>query len=144
MNTVTSMLFLLRPRRVFPTFVQRLQQSLSSPRRSHLRQRYPKGSHCALLITCNLRMQIQQCQTSYHLFPLRRMRYLHCLLLSMSCCSSGKLIWLPAAMILSKSKQSEKEQVRALSAKTSGSVLHAPRIFAKYVAATTFSTLPMR
>ena len=38
----------------------------------------------------------------------------------------------------------EKKQVRALSAKTSGSVLHSPRIFAKYVASTMFSTLPKR
>ena len=35
-------------------------------------------------------------------------------------------------------------QVRALSAKTSGSVLHSPRIFAKYVASACFSTMPMR
>ena len=49
-----------------------------------------------------------------------------------------------ASVIVGSNIFQEKEQVRALSAKTSGSVLHAPRIFAKYVAATTFSTLPMR
>ena len=38
----------------------------------------------------------------------------------------------------------EKNQVRALSDRTSGSVVQSPRIFAKYVASTTFSTLPMR
>ena len=37
-----------------------------------------------------------------------------------------------------------KAQVRALSAKTVGSVMHSPRIFAKYVASTCFSTMPMR
>ena len=35
-------------------------------------------------------------------------------------------------------------QVRALSAKTSGSVIHSPRAFAKYVASSCFSTMPMR
>ena len=35
-------------------------------------------------------------------------------------------------------------QVRAISAKTSGSVMHSPRIFAKYVASSCFSTMPMR
>ena len=35
-------------------------------------------------------------------------------------------------------------QVRALSAKTSGSVIHSPRTFAKYVASSCFSTMPMR
>ncbi len=38
----------------------------------------------------------------------------------------------------------EKSQVRALSGKTSGSVLQSPRIFAKYAASTLFSTLPLR
>jgi hypothetical protein len=37
-----------------------------------------------------------------------------------------------------------KAQVRALSTKTVGSVMHSPRIFAKYVASTCFSTMPMR
>jgi hypothetical protein len=36
------------------------------------------------------------------------------------------------------------DQVRALSAKTSGSVMHSPRTFAKYVASSCFSTMPMR
>jgi len=36
------------------------------------------------------------------------------------------------------------DQVRALSAKTSGSVIHSPRAFAKYVASSCFSTMPMR
>ena len=49
-----------------------------------------------------------------------------------------------ASVIVGSSIFQEKEQVRALSAKTSGSVLHSPRIFAKYVASTTFSTLPLR
>jgi hypothetical protein len=35
-------------------------------------------------------------------------------------------------------------QVRALSAKTAGSVIHSPRAFAKYVASSCFSTMPMR
>lgn len=34
--------------------------------------------------------------------------------------------------------------IRAISSKTSGSVLHSPRIFAKYVFSTCFSTLPQR
>jgi hypothetical protein len=38
----------------------------------------------------------------------------------------------------------EKSQVRALSSKTSGSVLQSPRVFAKYVASTSFATLPLR
>lgn len=37
-----------------------------------------------------------------------------------------------------------RSQVRALSLKTSGSVMHSPRIFTKYVAASCFSTMPMR
>lgn len=49
-----------------------------------------------------------------------------------------------ASVIVGSSIFQEKAQVRALSAKTSGSVLHSPRIFAKYVASTTFSTLPLR
>lgn len=35
-------------------------------------------------------------------------------------------------------------QVRAISSKTAGSVLHSPRIFSKYVASTCFSTMPLR
>lgn len=38
----------------------------------------------------------------------------------------------------------DRAQVRALSAKTSGSVIHSPRAFAKYVASSCFSTMPMR
>ena len=38
----------------------------------------------------------------------------------------------------------DQSQVRALSGKTSGSVIHSPRIFAKYVASSCFSTMPMR
>ena len=34
--------------------------------------------------------------------------------------------------------------IRAISSKTSGSVLHSPRVFAKYVFSTCFSTLPQR
>jgi hypothetical protein len=49
-----------------------------------------------------------------------------------------------ASVIVGSSQFQEKAQVRALSAKTSGSVLHSPRIFAKYVASTMFSTLPLR
>jgi hypothetical protein len=49
-----------------------------------------------------------------------------------------------ASVIVGSNIFQEKDQVRALSAKTSGSVLHSPRIFAKYVASTTFSTLPLR
>ena len=49
-----------------------------------------------------------------------------------------------ASVIMGSRVFQEKSQVRALSAKTSGSVLQSPRIFAKYVAATTFSTLPLR
>lgn len=49
-----------------------------------------------------------------------------------------------ASVIVGASIFQEKAQVRALSAKTSGSVLQSPRIFAKYVASTTFSTLPLR
>ena len=49
-----------------------------------------------------------------------------------------------ASVIIGSRIFQEKSQVRALSAKTSGSVLQSPRVFAKYVAATTFSTLPLR
>jgi hypothetical protein len=34
--------------------------------------------------------------------------------------------------------------IRAISSKTSGSVLHSPRVFAKYAFSTCFSTLPQR
>jgi hypothetical protein len=49
-----------------------------------------------------------------------------------------------ASIIVGSNQFQEKAQVRALSAKTSGSVLHSPRIFAKYIASSTFSTLPLR
>ncbi|MEC8655894.1 MAG: hypothetical protein VXX28_08225 [Verrucomicrobiota bacterium] len=65
---------------------------------------------------------------------------------------SGEFMWAidetfdagHAGVILGASVFQEKAQVRALSAKTSGSVLHSHRVFSKYVASTTFSTLPMR
>ena len=65
---------------------------------------------------------------------------------------SGEFMWAidetfdagQASVIVGSKIYQENAQVRALSAKTSGSVLHSPRIFAKYVASTTFSTLPMR
>ena len=65
---------------------------------------------------------------------------------------SGEFMWAidetfdagQASVIVGSKIYQENAQVRALSAKTSGSVLHSPRIFAKYVASTAFSTLPMR
>ena len=65
---------------------------------------------------------------------------------------SGEFMWAidetfdagHAGVIVGASVFQEKAQVRALSAKTSGSVLHSHRVFSKYVASTTFSTLPMR
>lgn len=49
-----------------------------------------------------------------------------------------------ANVIVGASIFQEKAQVRALSQKTSGSVVHSPRSFTKYIASTVFSTLPMR
>jgi hypothetical protein len=49
-----------------------------------------------------------------------------------------------ANVIVGASIFQEKAQVRALSQKTTGSVLHSPRSFTKYIASTVFSTLPMR
>jgi hypothetical protein len=49
-----------------------------------------------------------------------------------------------ASVIVGASQFQERSQVRALSDKTNGSVLHSPRNFTKYVASTVFSTLPKR
>jgi len=49
-----------------------------------------------------------------------------------------------ASVIVGASQFQETSQVRALSNKTNGSVLHSPRNFTKYVASTVFSTLPKR
>ena len=49
-----------------------------------------------------------------------------------------------ASVIVGASQFQETSQVRALSDKTNGSVLHSPRNFTKYVASTVFSTLPKR
>ncbi len=65
---------------------------------------------------------------------------------------SGEFMWAidetfdagHAGVIVGASMFQEKAQVRALSSKTSGSVLHSPRVFSKYIASTVFSTLPMR
>ena len=65
---------------------------------------------------------------------------------------SGEFMWAidetfdagHAGVIVGASMLQEKAQVRALSSKTSGSVLHSPRVFSKYIASTVFSTLPMR
>lgn len=65
---------------------------------------------------------------------------------------SGEFMWAidetfdagHASVIMGSRVFQEESQVRALSAKTSGSVLQSPRIFAKYVASATFSTLPLR
>tara|TARA_B100001093_G_scaffold487321_1_gene523475 strand:- start:1371 stop:2024 length:654 start_codon:yes stop_codon:yes gene_type:complete len=65
---------------------------------------------------------------------------------------SGEFMWAidetfdlgHAGMIVGASAFQEKAQVRALSSKTSGSVLHSPRVFSKYIASTIFSTMPMR
>ena len=65
---------------------------------------------------------------------------------------SGEFLWAidetfdagHASVIVGASIFQETSQVRALSKKTSGSVLHSPRTFTKYVASTIFSTLPMR
>ena len=63
---------------------------------------------------------------------------------------SGEFLWAidetfdagHANVIVGASIFQEKSQVRVLSAKT-GSVLHSPRAFSKYVASTIFSTLPL-
>ena len=65
---------------------------------------------------------------------------------------SGEFMWAidetfdagHAGVIVGASIFQEKAQVRALSSKTSGSVLHSHRVFSKYIASTVFSTLPMR
>lgn len=65
---------------------------------------------------------------------------------------SGEFMWAidetfdagHAGVIVGASMFQEKAQVRALSSKTSGSVLHSHRVFSKYIASTVFSTLPMR
>ena len=65
---------------------------------------------------------------------------------------SGEFLWAidetfdagHANVIVGASIFPEKSQVRALLAKTTGSVLHSPRAFSKYVASTVFSTLPLR
>ena len=49
-----------------------------------------------------------------------------------------------ASVILGASEFQELSQVRALSERTNGSILHSPRNFTKYVASTIFSTLPKR
>ena len=49
-----------------------------------------------------------------------------------------------ASVIVGASQYQDTSQVRALSDRTSGSVLHSPRNFSKYVASTIFSTLPKR
>ena len=49
-----------------------------------------------------------------------------------------------ASVIVGASQFQEISQVRALSDRTNGSVLHSPRNFTKYVASTIFSTLPKR
>ncbi len=65
---------------------------------------------------------------------------------------SGEFLWAidetfdagHASVIVGASGYQRSSQVRALSEKTSGSALHSPRVFTKYVASTIFSTLPMR
>ena len=49
-----------------------------------------------------------------------------------------------ASVVVGASQFQEVAQVRALSDRTNGSVLHSPRNFTKYVASTIFSTLPKR
>ena len=49
-----------------------------------------------------------------------------------------------AGIIIGSKIFQDSSQVRALSERTDGSVLHSPRIFSKYVASTIFSTLPGR
>ena len=65
---------------------------------------------------------------------------------------SGEFMWAidetfdagHASVIVGASQFQDVSQVRALSNKTKGSVLHSPRNFTKYVASTVFSTLPRR
>ena len=65
---------------------------------------------------------------------------------------SGEFMWAidetfdagHASVIVGASQFQDVSQVRALSNKTQGSVLHSPRNFTKYVASTVFSTLPRR
>lgn len=65
---------------------------------------------------------------------------------------SGEFMWAidetfdagHADIIVGTTQFQEKLQVRAISDRTGGSVLHSPRIFTKYVASTIFSTLPKR
>ena len=65
---------------------------------------------------------------------------------------SGEFMWAidetfdagHAGVIVGASMFQEKAQVRALSSKTSGTVLQSRRVFSKYIASTVFSTLPMR
>ena len=65
---------------------------------------------------------------------------------------SGEFMWAidetfdtgHAGVVVGASLFQEKAQVRALSSKTSGSVLQSHRVFSKYIASTIFSTLPMR
>jgi hypothetical protein len=65
---------------------------------------------------------------------------------------SGEFMWAidetfdagHASVIVGASQFQDISQVRALSNKTNGSVLHSPRNFTKYVASTVFSTLPRR
>lgn len=49
-----------------------------------------------------------------------------------------------AGVIIAASAYQERSQVRALSERTKGSVLHSPRVFTKYVASSIFATLPKR
>jgi hypothetical protein len=49
-----------------------------------------------------------------------------------------------ASVIVGASQFQDISQVRALSNKTKGSVLHSPRNFTKYVASTVFSTSPKK
>jgi hypothetical protein len=65
---------------------------------------------------------------------------------------SGEFMWAidetfdagHASVIVGTSQFQDVSQVRALSNRTKGSVLHSPRNFTKYVASTVFSTLPRR
>jgi hypothetical protein len=65
---------------------------------------------------------------------------------------SGEFLWAidetfdagHSSIILGASIFQESSQVRALSSRTSGSVLQSPRAFSKYIASTIFSTMPLR
>ena len=48
------------------------------------------------------------------------------------------------SIILGATEFQKVNHIRAISSKTSGSVLHSPRVFAKYAFSTCFSTLPQR